>query len=485
MTRWVWLVALCLVISASAAGETEQSVSVEELLQHPEVRGAIDVVDAWPDALVDYEDVPGVSVGFVVDQDVLFAKGYGLANRSAGQAPDGDTIYSISKLFTAIGVMQERDRGVLTLRDPVGAHLPWFAIDERHADAGPARIEGLLTHSSGLPRESDFPYWVDTFDFPSREAMIEKLRDQETLYPADTRFQYSNLALTLAGEIVSATSGLPYDQYVRERILEPIGLTDTRTFFPLDLHGDAMAVGYSGRERSAERRPLPPFDTAAITPAAGFTSTVNDLARFASWQFRVLGGDDDGVLDKNTLREMQRIHWVEPGGAPNWGLGFAVFAVEGQRVVGHSGGCPGYATNFAVVPKHKIAAIALTNAADGPSGQVTNTMLKVLGGALAKAQGPVPESSGDGPDLKSYVGNYSSGVWGGENAIRIWGDQLASLFLPSDTLGTITKLRHVEGDRFVRLSKDGEPLEAVVFLRDDDGEVVGVRSHSSYAKRID
>ncbi len=482
--RTVVQLTLAGLLAQSALGE-DGSPAVQE---HPEVKGAIAIVDAWIDALVDYEDVPGVSVGFVLDQDVIWSKGFGVANRATGEVPDADTIYSIcsiSKLFTAIGAMQQRDAGTLSLRDPVGAHLDWFSIDEQHADAGPARIEGLLTHSSGLPRESDFPYWVGSFDFPSRDAMIDRLREQATLYPASTRFQYSNLALTLVGEIVAARSGMPYEQYMRERILDPIGLADTRTFFPVKLHGESMAVGYTGRERHGERRRLPPFDTAAITPAAGFTSTVNDLARFASWQFRVLAGEDDGVLDRNTLREMHRIHWVEPGGSPNWGLGFSVFESDGQRIVGHSGGCPGYVTDLAIVPKHEVAAIALTNAADGPAGGITRSMLKMIGGALAKAES-VPEPAPEGlPNLEDYAGNYSAGVWGGENAIRVWGHQLASIFLPTDNLGEARMLRHVEGDRFVRLGSDREPREEVEFVRDDGGAVIGVRVHSIVSARID
>lgn len=465
----------------------EDGVPTPRVQDHPEVKGAIAVVDAWIDALVDYEDVPGVSVGFVVDQDVIWSKGFGVANRATGEAPDADTIYSIcsiSKLFTAIGAMQQRDAGALSLRDPVTDHLDWFSIDERHADAGPARIEGLLTHSSGLPRESDFPYWVGSFDFPSRDAMIDRLREQATLYPASTRFQYSNLALTLVGEIVAARAGIPYEQYMRERILDPLGLRDTRTFFPVEEHGESMAVGYTGRERNAERRRLPPRYGRDHT-RAGFTSTVNDLARFASWQFRVLAGDDETVLDRNTLREMHRIHWAEPSGSPNWGLGFSVLNIEGQTVVGHSGGCPGYTTNLAIVPKHQVAAIALTNAADGPAGGITRTMLKQIGGALARVEAAAAAPPDDLPDLEQYAGNYSSGVWGGENLIRVWGNQLASIFVPADVVNEVTMLRHVEGDRFVRLGSDGEPREEVEFLRNDDGIVTAARTHSTHATRID
>ena len=131
------------------------------------------------------------------------------------------SICSVSKLFTSVAVMQLRDEGKLSLEDPIAKHLPWFTM--KPAEGGrEATIVGALTHSAGLPRESDYPYWSGDFDFPTREKVMERIAAQQPLYPSDRYFQYSNLGLTLAGEIVAARSGKPYDQYVRERTLAPV-----------------------------------------------------------------------------------------------------------------------------------------------------------------------------------------------------------------------------------------------------------------------
>ena len=460
-----------------------------DVRDHPEVQGALAIVDAWIDGVRDYREVPGISVGFVHDQQLVFSKGYGFANLRRKVPADADTIYSIcsiSKLFTAIAVMQMRDAGELTLRDPVADHLPWFDIQQAHTDAGPARIEGLLTHSSGLPRESDFPYWAgESFPFPTREAVIAQLSNQETLYPADTRFQYSNLALTLAGEIAAQRAGQPYAQYVQKAILDPLEMTDTRPLFPKKLHGKQMAIGYEGMDRARKREPVEPFFTRGITPAAGFTSTVNDLAEFASWQFHVLAGEPSTVLSANTLREMHRVHWIDPDWKLTWGLGFAVRQVDGQTVVGHGGACPGYITSFELIPKHKIAAIALTNAADGPAGNVATAMLKTIGAAVQKATKPAAEKKEASViDLTAYSGNYGSSIWGGERAIRVWDDKLAMISLPSNTIGEITKLKHVESDVFVRVTDSGEEREQVEFQRSEAGRVTGFKTHSNVYRKL-
>lgn len=490
----LWMALLMGLTGAVTASES----SAVQLSENPEIKGAIAVVDAWVDGVRAYADVPGISVGVVADQDLLFAKGYGLANRRRKVPADEDTIYSIcsiSKLFTSISVMQMRDAGKLALRDPVRRHLPWFAIEQHHQGAGPARIHGLLTHSSGLPREVDFPYWVNTdFPFPDRPSMIAQIARQQTLYPADSLFQYSNLGLTLAGEIVAELAGQPYREYVEQNVLAPLSMNDTRPYFPRDLHGKQMAIGYSGLGRERKRKPVPPFDTKAVTPAAGFTSTVADLAKFASWQFRLLGNNGDHVLDANTLREMHRVHWVDPDWKTSWGLGFVVANAEGTTVVAHGGGCPGYITSLQLVPKQKLAAIVLTNAGDGPANNIASNVLRTFGpvlkaarsatAAAATADPKAPAGVATAVDLQPYVGNYGGSIWGGEVAIRVWDDKLVALDLPSESLKDLTKLKWTRGDEFVRLSQDGEPREPWVFQRDDNGLVTGILRHSQISKRL-
>ncbi len=472
---------------ALSSGSHAESLSDRDIKNHPQVKGAIAVVDAWIDSVRDYGQVPGISVGFVVDQDLVFAKGYGYSNLENAVKAGPETIYSIcsiSKLFTSIGVMQMRDAGVLTLRDPVSEHLDWFDIENENSGSGPVRVGALLTHSSGLPRESDFPYWTKLdFPFPKDKQLKKQLEKQSMLYPADTRFQYSNLGFALAGAVLSARAETSYEKHVSEKIIQPMGLEDTRTHFPTSLHGKQMAIGYAGLLRDRIRKPLPPFETRAITSAAGFTSTIEDLARFASWNFRTLNNQDDLVLSGNTLREMQRVSWVDPDWKTSWGLGFRVSQYEENTVVGHGGGCPGYITDIAMVPKHKVAAIALTNAADGPAGNITASMLKVIGMALMDVgdmEAPILNL-----DLDQYAGNFSTPIWGGEIAVRVWGNELSVISLgnPYKPLGEIQKLTHLEDNVFVRL-EDGEPREKWYFQMDETGRASEIKRHQGLYSRV-
>ena len=459
----------------------------EEILAHPEVKGALGVIDAWVEGVRTYERIPGVSIGIIHDQDLIWSHGYGYSNLETKRPADADTLYSIcsiSKLFTSIGIMQLRDANKLTLWDSVAEHLDWFDITQIHSDSGPITIESLLTHSSGLPRESDFPYWNGPdFPFPTRQQMIEKLKAQNTLYPAQRYSQYSNLALSLAGEIVQELSGQGYQEYIKANILDPLGLSNTRTYYPEKMRGNELAIGYTGIHRSGTREPVKPFFTRGITAAAGFTSSVNDLGKFASWQFRLLKEGGHEVLDANTLREMHRVHWVDPDWETTRGIGFDIRRVENMTVIGHGGGCPGYITNFSMITKDKIATIVLTNAGDGPAGNVAQNVLKIISAALKKAKRSTEDNV---PNFSMYEGNYESLPWGGEVAIRQWGNQLVVIDIPSDDLGAaMTKLKHDSGHMFVRLTDNDEPREPWVFEMVDDGKAKRIFRHSIYLNRID
>jgi CubicO group peptidase (beta-lactamase class C family) len=285
---------------------------------HPRIEAALNLAAVWLDAHRDFTGLPGVSAGVVLGEELVWSGAFGLANVEAGTPASADTIYSIcsiSKLFTAIACMQLRDQGKLSLSDPVAQHLDWFALEESVPDQRPITIEMLLTHSAGLPREAaDAPYWSPPdFKFPSRDEIVAQLSGQTTLYESSTFWQYSNLGLSLVGEIVAAVSGESYEAYVTEHVLAPLGLTETRPYFPTSKHGAQMAIGYGGAARDGQRPTLPPFDTEGVCAAAGFTSTVVDLAKFAAWQHRTLNGTDTtGVLARSTLKEMHRAHWIDP-----------------------------------------------------------------------------------------------------------------------------------------------------------------------------
>ena len=277
-----------------------------------------------------YRGQPGLSVGVVYDQSLVWGAGYGLADIERGTPTDTETIYriaSLTKLFTSTAIMQLRDRGLLQLDDPVKRHLPWFSIRNPYPDSPQITIRHLLTHASGLPREAAFPYWNagELGEFPSRDQIQATVADQELALPPASNWKYSNLGLTLAGQIVEAVAGIPYADYVSKQILRPLGMKSTAVE-AIDPDHPRFAAGYGRRLPNGTREISPYTDCRGIGPAANMASSVEDLARFMMLQFRD-GPRNRGkqILAGSTLREMQRVHWLNE----DWSAGAAWASTSG------------------------------------------------------------------------------------------------------------------------------------------------------------
>jgi hypothetical protein len=320
--------------------------------------------------------------------------------------------------------------------------------------------------------------------------VIDGLAGQETLYPAREYFQYSNLGLTLAGEIVEQLSGQSYDAYVRDRVLGPLGMTSTFAEIPSEHRDGRLATGYSAPTRAGAREPVVFFQAKGIAPAAGFASTAEDLARFASWQFR-LQGDAEEVLHAHTLDEMQRVHYVDPGFDTFWGLGFAVSRRADKTFVGHGGSCPGFRSQLTLQMDERIATVFMTNSM-ASAGKFTNGLYDLVHAAVtAAAEADEDEGAGarpgekPAPDLAPYLGTYSGQPWGSETAVVRWKGELALMSLPTDNpTGALQRLGHDEGDVFYWIRGDGERGEDILFHRDASGRVVSFSRHGNFSPRV-
>lgn len=438
------------------------------------------LIESWLQGQRAYDRIPGLSAALVHDQQLLWSGASGYADVEQREPARADTIYgicSISKLFTGIAVMQLRDQGKVKLDDPVSKLLPWFNIELAHDGSPEITLEGMLTHSSGLPRESESPYWMGPdFPFPTQSEIREKLGTQATLYPSSLYYQYSNLGLTLAGEIVEEHSGQPYEAFIRDHVLTPMGLVDTDTGFPTDAREPRIATGYSFPGRDGKILTVPRYDARGITPAAGFASTALDLAKFASWQFRVRAGSRDPVLSSNTLKEMQRVHWMDWDWDTSWGLAFGIYRKDDRTLTGHGGSCPGFNTRIYIDPLSLTGAVVMANRNNANVNSYASVMLDILA-----ANGTAEETGGSNtPDLAEYVGSFDVRPWSGEDMVFKWKDGLAIISLPTmDPLGDLQLLRWVEGDVFRTVRSDDQPGHEVAFMRDESGQVSHLVYHSN------
>jgi CubicO group peptidase (beta-lactamase class C family) len=286
--------------------------------------------------------------------------------------------------------------------------------------------------------------------------------------------------LSLLGEIVEEVSGIPYKQYIEENILKPLQMADTCTELPESLWRGQLSTGYSSLMRDGSRAMLPLFQALGIGPAAGFSSTVEDLAKFASWQFRLLEKGGEEILKASTLREMHRVHWVDPDWNAARGLGFSVSEVDGRTMVGHGGSCPGYRTTLSIDPGKKQAFVVMINASGASPSRYATGMREILNKAGSGEEGKKADV-----DLEAYSGIYKAQPWGGETVVLPWQGKLAMFGLPnSNPANSMTQLKYIEGDTFRRIRKYEMLGEEILFERDETGKVIRMWRNSQYKDKI-
>jgi CubicO group peptidase (beta-lactamase class C family) len=446
---------------------------------------SFDLLAAWIEAQVAYRGWPGLAIGIVHDQELVWSRGFGWADPDRRLPAIPATRYrvaSITKTFTATAIMQLRDAGRLRLDDEVQRHLPWFTPRGAHEDAASITIRHLLTHTAGLPREAPFPYWTDGA-FPGLDDIRAALREQECVLPTDTRWKYSNLALVVAGEIVSAVSGLPWADYVRARVLEPLGMRDSLVDTPA-ADDPRLAKPYARRLPSGERAAAPASDVRGISAAAGLTTTVEDLARFAMLQFRTGPAGGAQILRGSTLREMQRVHWIEPDWQAGWGLGFHMYRLKDRTLIGHGGALRGYRSDVRFSPAERVAVIVLINADDGEPRMIVDKAFEWIAPALTAATPSAPPVAD--PAWQRYVGKYRTG-WGDTEVLVVDGRLMVlGVSLPDPMLAPATLVP--EREHTFRIdTKDGfgSHGELVVFELDAAGKVARVRIGPNHALPVE
>ncbi|MBP7460594.1 MAG: serine hydrolase [Candidatus Delongbacteria bacterium] len=454
-----------------------------EWVETSKIQSQLRLMETWIEAQMAYRGIPGVSVGIVVDQDLIFARGFGYADPDHQIKASPQTLYriaSITKTFTAIGIMQLRDRGKLDLNDPVTRYLPWFKIQNPFPDSIPITIWHLLTHTSGLPSEAAFPYWTDHV-FPTQDQIIRTVRNQSLIYPTGTRFKYSNLGLTLAGMILETVSRQTYQSYVQSQILDPLGMS--HTFVNLkESDKSLLAVGYSHRLPNGKREIMPFTDSKGLTPAANISSTVEDLAIYVSLQFRdePVGGRQ--ILKGSTLKEMQRIHWIRPSWSRGRGIGFETWPIDGRTVVGHSGWVAGYRTRLAFMPDHKIAVIVLTNSDDGEPEYMADQILRQMTDPILEAVKKPAAVITASPLWNRYLGRYID-PWGYITDVILHNGELMLNEIsyppqdqPTANLVDLTPIN----DTLFRMTGENGNGELLTFQMDSTGAVKQIKTGENY-----
>jgi len=283
---------------------------------------------------------------------------------------------SITKLFTAIAVMQMVEAGKLDLDQPVSRYLPELPF--------PSTIRQILCHRSGIVREPGRGHYFDAKPSTLKQVTAS-LKPTSLVYKPGTTTKYSNAAITLLGDVIERVSGQSYEAYIQAKILKPLGMAST-TFRMADAPRLAKGVMWTTDGRQF---PAPTFDL-GLGPAGNLITTTEDLLQFARWLMRE---DTSPVLSRKALDSM----WLPQEGGTRFGIGFALGELEGAKSVGHGGAIYGHSALLQIIPERKWAAVAF--AAKDSADYVLGPLVRL---ASKPSSNYVPQAAPAFPQLSVY-----------------------------------------------------------------------------------
>jgi CubicO group peptidase (beta-lactamase class C family) len=310
-------------------------------------------------------EVPGCAVAAVRGGRVELAGGWGLRDREAGLPVTHDTLFAIgsaTKAFTATTVGALVDEGLLDWDRPLRDCVPGVRLHDPFV-SDRLTIVDLLSHRSGLPRHD--LTWVGQ-PGRSRAEIVRSLRFLPLSRDLRQEFQYCNLGYLVAGHVVEALSGVPWEDFVRGRLLGPLGMRRSNLSVDEMLADDDHAAAYTRRDGvivPVPQRPLP-----AAAPAGAINSSAADMARWLLVQ--LAGGQLDGatVMSAGTAKRQLTPHMLRPGGEEMpgltqyaYGLGWSIGRYREHKIAMHAGGIDGFQTHCMLLPDDGIGVAVLTN----------------------------------------------------------------------------------------------------------------------------
>jgi len=415
--------------------------------------------------------VPGVALAIVRGDEVIFARGFGVADVEKKTPVTPNTpffIGSATKAFTATLVGMLVDEGLMGWDDPVEKYLPAFKLAVQSKDPNDrATLRDVLGHRTGFTRMS----FLEANTGLSSDEILRRAPSAEAFAPFRQRFLYNNVHYLAAGSAAAVAAGTSWDALMKARILAPLGMATTRTSLREAWKDPRVARGYAWDEARKGFRPVT-LETLGnidgIAPAGAISSTALDMTSWLRFLLR------QGVYEGKALISPAALTttWtpqIQVGGTIGYGMGWFVRNSQGQRLIEHGGAIAGYSAEVGLLPDSNIGFVVLTNTLSALPSIAMQLVPQYLLGEL-------PPAAGDVGDLTPYLGRYIANFATFSNEVFTISERNGRLVLdiPSQVESALNPPRADGRWSLVKSEQAG-----VSFDRDTTGEVVGLRMHEA------
>jgi len=440
------------------------------------------------DTLLTSWKVPGLAIAIVKDGQTVLARGFGQRNAEQALPVTPSTLFAIgstTKAMTAVCLAMLVDEGLVDWEERVRTYLPSFTLKDEVLTEH-LSVRDLVTHRSGLPRHDMLWYGSPL----TRQELFDRLRYLEASRDLRQTFQYNNLMYMVAGHLVGQVTGGTWEEFMRQRLFTPLGMTGATLSVTASQQTDDFALPYD--ERDAKVVPVPFRNLDAIGPAGAVNAGASDMARWL--KFNLDGGKvgDRQLVSPAGLEDIYASHMSLPGPAEqdevalqSYGMGWIVHSYRGHYRLEHGGGIDGFTTSVSLLPRDGLGIAVMANRNGSPlpdivARQATDLLLglepidwharrkqgatQVVGGQDVPIAGTRPAHP-----LADYLGEYTHPAYG-KVVIGLKGDKLT---LAYNTVSS--PLKHFHYDTFICEESDLKGV-VITFHTDASGEVARLSS---------
>ncbi|NRR19868.1 cyclic peptide export ABC transporter [Brevibacillus sp. MS2.2] len=390
ISAWLILLLLTMIFPLQLQAETavEGSLSKEEIAS----------IESWIDQKMQDGKIPGASVVIVKGEQTVYNRGFGYADMAAKSPVTTQTLFelgSTTKAFTGLAILSLEEQGLLNLKDPVQKYLPWFQVKDAEGHTPEITLEQLLHHTSGIPFHTigEIPVGEES---DALERTVRKVVGQTLDFSPGERFLYASMNYDVLGLVIEKVTGEPFEQYVKDNVLTPIGLTHSY-LFRNEAERHEMAKGYKIGFLGAREYQAPVYR--GNTPAGYIISNSEDMA---IWLKSQLGSITNNNVSSGLIN---RSHQPDRSVLPNidsssYAAGWFVYQ-KGSGELSHGGSNPNYSSSVVIRPGEKLGVAVLTNINSAHTQAMGQGIMEIL------RQKKPPENVSD---LYSSVDNVSVAI---------------------------------------------------------------------------
>ncbi|MDO9374364.1 MAG: serine hydrolase domain-containing protein [Ferruginibacter sp.] len=361
------------------------------------IKGSFAIIDSLYRKYAVENHLPGISFGLVVDGQLVYKNSYGYTDVEKKIPATTSSLFriaSMSKSFTCMALLKLRDEGKLNLDDPAYLYIPELkTLKYPTADAPVITIRHLMSHSAGFPEDNP---WGDRQLADTDKDLLDFIGKQISFSnPPGIAYEYSNLGFALQGKIITKVAGMRYQDYIRQNILEPLGMKTTTYEFG-DVVPEKLAHGYRWlNEKWNEETLLHDTRDGSWGAMGSMISSIDEFAAYMALHLSAWppnNSKETGPIKRSSVREMQHpwrwngfiSDYKFPDGrtcavtsAYCYGLGWMVDC-DGKKYIAHSGGLPGFGSQWRIMPDYGIGVVAFANRTYAPMGAINLRILDTL-----------------------------------------------------------------------------------------------------------